>query len=104
MQILLAVRHNVLIRCVFESILTLFEWAAQQDPQIDINCYFCNSFTVSKLLLILETFADEFRILASDTITYLFRYNSSGDLIKIFRELGGSEKLMGLLMTCSGPN
>lgn len=28
LQILLAVRHNVLIRCVFESILTLFEWAA----------------------------------------------------------------------------
>jgi hypothetical protein len=27
MQILLAIRHNVLLRCVFESILTLFEWA-----------------------------------------------------------------------------
>lgn len=27
MQILLGVRHNVLLRCVFESILTLFEWS-----------------------------------------------------------------------------
>jgi len=27
MQILLAIRHNVLLRCVFESILTLFEWS-----------------------------------------------------------------------------
>jgi len=59
---------------------------------------------VSKLLIILETFSDEFRILASDTLTYLFRYNNSGDLVKIFRELGGSEKLMGLLMICSGSN
>ena len=76
LQILLAVKHNVLIRCVFECILTLFEWAAQQDPPVEINSYFCNSFTVSKLLLILESFSDEFRILASDTLTYLFRYNT----------------------------
>jgi len=49
----------------------------------------------------LESFSDDFRILASDTLTYLFRYNTSGELVNIFRELGGSEKLMGLLMTCS---
>ena len=75
MQILLVVKHNVLLRCVFESILTIFEWAAASEPPVEINSYFCNSFTLSKLLIILESFSDDFRILACDTITYLFRNN-----------------------------
>ena len=30
MQLLLGVRHNVLLRCSFECILTLFEWVERQ--------------------------------------------------------------------------
>ena len=30
LQLLLGVRHNVLLRCSFESILTLFEWVERQ--------------------------------------------------------------------------
>lgn len=30
LQLLLGVRHNVLLRCCFECILTLFEWVEQQ--------------------------------------------------------------------------
>lgn len=30
LQLLLGVRHNVLLRCVFECILTLFEWVERQ--------------------------------------------------------------------------
>lgn len=72
MQILLAVRHNVLLRCVFESILTLFEWA---NLKAGIDAYFCNKFTIDKLLVILETFSDDFRLLAAETLTFLFRGN-----------------------------
>ena len=30
LQLLLGVRHNVLLRCAFECILTLFEWVERQ--------------------------------------------------------------------------
>ena len=33
LQLLLGVKHNVLLRCVFESILTLFEWIENQRLQ-----------------------------------------------------------------------
>ena len=31
LQLLLGVRHSVLLRCAFESILTLFEWVEKQN-------------------------------------------------------------------------
>ena len=31
LQLLLGVKHNVLLRCVFESILTLFEWVERMN-------------------------------------------------------------------------
>jgi hypothetical protein len=37
LQLLLGVKHNVLLRCSFECILTLFEWIAKyQDQQTDL--------------------------------------------------------------------
>lgn len=75
MQILLAVRHNVLLRCVFESILTLFEWVQQIDPVINVSPYFCNSYTIDKLITCVEQFSEEFKTLATEVLTYLFRLN-----------------------------
>lgn len=51
LQLLLGVRHNVLLRCVFESILTIFEWVARHNS-VDVNLagFFSNSFTVDMLL------------------------------------------------------
>jgi len=53
------------------------------------------------LLVILETFSDEFRVLAAEVLTYFFKGQAGTDMVRIFKELGGSEKLMGLLMTTS---
>ena len=53
------------------------------------------------MLVILETFSDEFRVLAAEVLTYFFKGHSGTDMVRIFKELGGSEKLMGLLMTTS---
>jgi hypothetical protein len=68
LQILLSQRHSVLLRCVFETILTLFEWS--KSP---IDSYFCNNFTVDTLLVILETFSDDFKLLAAETLTFLLK-------------------------------
>ena len=73
MQLLLSVKHNVLLRCVFESILTLFEWTGNLPEPLNIGGFFANSFTVDKLLQIIETFSDDFRSLSSEVLTYLFR-------------------------------
>ena len=100
LQILLAVRHNVLLKCIFESILTIFEFA-QSEPDSRIDSLFCNKFTVDKLLVILESFSDDFRVLAAETLTHLLRGAGQADQVRIFKELGGSEKLMSLLMTTS---
>lgn len=100
LQILLAVRHNVLLKCIFESILTIFEFA-QEGTEARIDSYFCNKFTVDKLLVILETFSDDFRVLAAETLTHLLRGAGQADQVRIFKDLGGSEKLMSLLMTTS---
>jgi hypothetical protein len=71
MQMLLVVKHSVLLRCVFESILTLFEWTAANDLQI--GAFFSNVHTIDKLLNIIEGFSDDFRPLAAETLTYIFR-------------------------------
>ena len=86
LQLLLGVRHSVLLRCAFECILTLFEWvekqnaiiAANQEPKQpgkieNLSFYFANSFTVDMLLQIIEGFSDEFRKLAAETLTYMVR-------------------------------
>ena len=85
-QLLLGIRHSVLLRCAFESILTLFEWvekqnainAANQEPkqpnQVEnLSIFFANSFTVDMLLQIIEGFSDDFRKLAAETLTYMVR-------------------------------
>ena len=71
-------KHNVLLRCVFECLLTLLEWTEQarvQTPEskCSIQGHFCNSFVIDKLLEILEGFSDEFRMLAAETLTQLFK-------------------------------
>lgn len=91
LQLLLGVRHNVLLRCAFECILTLFEWVerqiairqslaesgqeVQQPGKIveNLSIYFANSFTVDMLLRIIETFSDDFRKLAAETLTHMLR-------------------------------
>jgi hypothetical protein len=67
LQLLLAIKHNVLLRCVFESILTVFE--IRNTAKLD--SYFCNKFTVDKLLVIIESFSDDFRLLAAEVLTFL---------------------------------
>ena len=41
--------------------------------------YFCNRFTVDKLLVIIETFSDEFRVLAAEVLTYFFKGQAGTD-------------------------
>ena len=59
----------MLLKCCFESILTLFEWRGGGGVEEGLDSYFCNKFTVDKLLVILETFSDDFRLLAAETLT-----------------------------------
>ena len=78
LQLLLGVKHNVLLRCVFEALLTLLEWTVEaRADQPPAKCFiqgqFCNSFVIDKLLEILEGFSDEFRMLAAETLTQLFK-------------------------------
>ena len=71
---------------------------------MNIGAFFANSFTLDKLLIIIEQFSEEFKALAAEVLTYLFRssiQNDSNDSLRIFKEQGGSEKLIALLMTCS---
>lgn len=50
------------------------------------------------LLQIVETFSDDFRKLAAETLTYMLRNERHNhDMLRLFKELGGSEKLIGLM-------
>lgn len=79
--------------------------AAQGDGAIsagkiveNLSIYFANSFTVDILLQIIETFSDDFRKLAAETLTYMLRNErQQHDVLRLFKELGGSEKLIGLM-------
>ena len=111
LQLLLGVRHNVLLRCSFECILTLFEWVARNQDHCDLKLQylgllFANSFTVDVLLQIIENFSDDFRKLASETLTYMLRseINFSMDILRLFKELGGSEKLISLMTSTKSEN
>lgn len=79
LQLLLGVKHNVLLRCSFECILTLFEWVArnaelQSELQFQhLGMMFANSFTVDTLLEIITNSSDDFRKLAADTLTYMIK-------------------------------
>jgi len=109
LQLLLGVRHNVLLRCVFECILTFFEWIASKPNKLlaggrRLSFCFANSFTVDILLLIIESFSDDFRKLAAEALTYMIRDESEGgtaDILRLFKELGGCEKLIGLMTSTS---
>ena len=64
----------------------------------NLSLFFANSFTIDMLLQIIETFSDDFRKLAAETLTYMLRNErSSNDILRLFKELGGSEKLIGLM-------
>jgi len=64
----------------------------------NLSIYFANSFTVDILLQIIETFSDDFRKLAAETLTYMLRNErNSLDVLRLFKEMGGSEKLIGLM-------
>ena len=66
----------------------------------NLSIYFANSFTIDMLLQIIETFSDDFRKLAAETLTYMLRNErQSHDILRLFKELGGSEKLIGLMTT-----
>ena len=50
------------------------------------------------LLQIIETFSDDFRKLAAETLTYMLRNErASHDILRLFKDLGGAEKLIGLI-------
>lgn len=64
----------------------------------NLSFFFANSFTVDMLLQIIETFSDDFRKLAAETLTHMLRNErTSHDILRLFKELGGSEKLIGLM-------
>jgi len=70
-----------------------------QPGKIDnLSFYFANSFTVDMLLQIIEGFSDDFRKLAAETLTYMVRVEGqTQDILRLFKELGGSEKLIQLM-------
>ena len=50
------------------------------------------------LLQIIEGFSDDFRKLAAETLTYMVRNEGqSQDILKLFKDLGGCEKLIQLM-------
>ena len=64
----------------------------------NLSIYFSNSFTVDVLLQIIETFSDDFRKLAAETLTHMLRNErNTHDILRLFKDLGGSEKLIGLM-------
>ena len=69
---------------------------------MQIGAFFSNIHTIDKLLTIIESFSDDFRALAAETLTYIFRSSfalGQHESVRIFKDLGGSEKLTALLMT-----
>ncbi|CDW74066.1 serine threonine-protein kinase nek10 [Stylonychia lemnae] len=76
LQLLLAVSHSLLLRCVLESILTFLEK---------------NNYTVDILLRIIDEFPDEYKVLAAGALTHLCRDN---EILNLFKQFGGSEKLI----------
>ncbi len=67
---------------------------------------FANSYTVDTLLKILEGFSDDFRKLAADTLTFMLRseLGFSMDILRLFKELGGNEKLISLMTVTKSEN
>lgn len=64
----------------------------------NLSIYFANSFTMDMLLRIIETFSDDFRKLAAETLTHMLRNErQSHDILRLFKDLGGSEKLISLM-------
>ena len=58
------------------------------------------------LLQIIEGFSDDFRKLAAETLTYMLRTEAgfSMDNLRLFKELGGSEKLISLMTSTKSEN
>jgi hypothetical protein len=67
---------------------------------------FANSYTVDTLLRIMEGFSDDFRKLAADTLTFMLRseVGFSMDILRLFKELGGNEKLINLMTGTKSEN
>ena len=68
----------------------------------NLALFFANSFTVDMLLQIIEGFSDEFRKLAAETLTHMLRNEalySTMDILRLFKDLGGNEKLIALMTT-----
>jgi len=67
---------------------------------------FANSYTVDTLLKIMEGFSDDFKKLAADTLTYMLRseIGFSMDIIRLFKELGGNEKIISLMTGTKSEN
>jgi hypothetical protein len=107
LQLLLSTKHSVLLRCSFECILTLFEWVSRnQNLQTELTFHhlavmFANSFTVDTLISILASSNVDFTKLAADTLTFMIKseLGFSMDILRLFRELGGCDKVISLLTT-----
>jgi hypothetical protein len=86
LQLLLGVKfHNILLRIVFELLLSLLE------SKPHIVEHFRNTFTIDILLKIFEDYHDhDLKLSAIDTINQLCKGDSSGEIIFLFRKLGGT--------------
>lgn len=96
LQLLLGVKfHNVLLRIVFELMLSLIE----TKPQIISN--FRNLFTMDILLKIFEDYQDtDLKLSAIDTLGQLCKADQTAgsiELLFLFRKLGGPLKMVNQL-------
>jgi len=71
-----------------------------------LGVLFANSFTVDTLLQIMATSSDDFRKLAADTLTFMIKseVGFSMDILRLFKELGGCDKLISLMTNNKSEN
>lgn len=83
---------------MFELLLSLIE----SKPQI--IKHFRNTFTVDILLKIFEDYHDDdLKQSAIETINQLCKGDTSGEIIFLFRKLGGPQKIINQLSSLSEP-
>ena len=86
--------HNLLLRCVLESLLTFFE-KYYISLVIKFSCeiyhLFRNNYTIDLLLKFIGEFPDEFKSLSAGALTHLCK---DREVLSIFKAFGGTEKLL----------
>ena len=84
---------------MFELLLSLLE------SKPHIVEHFRNTFTLDILLKIFEDYHDEdLKLSAVDTISQLCKQDSTGEIIFLFRKLGGAQKIINQLSSSSDHN